>query len=554
VPLVYGALYLATFYPLGRALGGERLGLVTLALAALCPPLLATWSSAPRGGYPEMLFLGQLAMLLAIGRSPEDARVPPSGRALALLGLAGGLAFWTHPESAVFLVAAAAALFLRDRRIVLRADAWLAAGAFVAGSAPMWVHQARHAFDTFSLVSAGPSGASVALAARTLLAAHLPKLVGVRELVGRQEIVLGAVGCAAGVVVAAALAAGAWSALRRAREHPGWAALLVLLVTLLAVYLPSRYGTWNTQRYLLPLYGVVFPFAASALLALADRSRLLATLAAALVGVVFARGAWHVHVEFRAPERAPAYLPAVVEFMERHGVRHGFADHDEALVNTYRSEERVVLLDRGIRRYPVAEIPDWRPDSILARGDGEDLRAGLEAVGCRFRSQRFGAHTLFYEIRPARPDAGAIDEARWRPAASAHEEEAALAIDGDPRTRWASHEPQRPGLSFTVDLGEERDFAAVRVHSGPFVHDVPRALRVEGQPEGGAWTALAELSRPYPGLTVANGVIDLSAHATVEARFAPARVRRIRLVETASDARFDWSITEIELLAAPPPA
>ena len=558
VPLVFGVAYMASFHALGRRLGGDLLGVAALALAALCPPLLASWSSAPRGGYPEMLFLGQVSLLLALRGTRREGQGLGSWLGF---GFVAGLAFWMHPEALVFVLAGAAALVLHDRRVLFGAKPWLAALVFLAGSLPVWVHQLTHRFDTFSLVSEGPTGASAGVALHNLVVWHLPKLAGVRDLVGEQAMTLGPLGVAVGLVIAGAVAiqivGRLWDLLellRGRREGPGAEVLLVILVVILALYLPSRYGTWNTQRYLLPLYTVLIPLTAVAWLALARRSRTAAASVAALTLVVFARGAWSLHQEFRAPQRHSSHLPAVVEFMEARGIRHGYADHDEALVNTYRSEERIVLLDRAIRRYPVGELADWKPTAVLTRGSGDDVGRVLDALRCTFRVERFGRHTLLYEVTPALPDGAPLPRDGWRASASVNDGEAALAIDGDPRTRWASSEPQRPGLSFEIDLGRGETVSGVRIHAEPFATDVARGLRIAGRGEGEAWTNLAELSDVRGGFTIESATLRLAPRAMLEARFEPTTVRRVRLEQTGSDARFDWSITELELLTNPPAA
>lgn len=555
VPLAYALLYMASFHALGRRLGGEALGRVSLVLAALCPPLLAAWSSAPRGGYAEMLFLGQLALLLALS-IVQEKREDRKQVLLVALGFVAGLAFWTNLVSLGFLLTAATILFCCDRRLFVRPAAVLGVAAFVLGSLPLWLHNLRHGFDTFTLLTSSRSGASPLAAARSLLVAHGPKILGIRDLVGEQAILLPPLGWLIGGVIVfglgweiAARVRDLWRFLRGLREEPGLEVCIVLLTIVLALYLPSRYATWNTQRYLLPLYSALIPLLAASWLRCRERFPAAAGLVALAAFVVLARGAWTAHQEFSGPMRAPGSLPEVVQFLETRGIRHGYADHSEALVNTYRSGERVILVDWAIGRYPVREIADWRPNALLVRGGGEALAASLGELHCRHGTERFRTHTLFYDFHPETPEGTSLPhDARWRVEASDSAAEARLAIDGDPMTRWASHRPQRPGMSFELDLGEIREIVGLRLHSGAFRHDTPRGLRIEGAEEGGAWRTLAEISHPFPGLAIRNGAARLEPHATVESRFPPATVRKLRLIQTGSDPALDWSITEIEIL------
>jgi hypothetical protein len=67
--------------------------LATAAYLALPPAMWAVWSTKARGGYAEVLFLGEALLLatLALARAPT--------RLLALLWGLLGLAFWTHRPS-----------------------------------------------------------------------------------------------------------------------------------------------------------------------------------------------------------------------------------------------------------------------------------------------------------------------------------------------------------------------------------------------------------------------------------------------------------------------
>src|SRR5437879_1217759 len=91
VPTAYSLGFLALSAILARRLFGSGVGLATAAYLAVPPSMWAVWSTKARGGYAELLFLGQALLLvtLALGQSRR--------RRLALLwGILAGLALWTH--------------------------------------------------------------------------------------------------------------------------------------------------------------------------------------------------------------------------------------------------------------------------------------------------------------------------------------------------------------------------------------------------------------------------------------------------------------------------
>src|SRR5579859_5871029 len=102
VPTAYSLGFLGLSALLARRLFGMGPALATAAYLAVPPSMWAVWSTKARGGYAELLFLGQALLLvtLALGQSRS--------RKLALLwGLLAGLAFWTHLLGVVYLVPAA---------------------------------------------------------------------------------------------------------------------------------------------------------------------------------------------------------------------------------------------------------------------------------------------------------------------------------------------------------------------------------------------------------------------------------------------------------------
>ncbi|MGH7822351.1 MAG: hypothetical protein ACREQ9_21520, partial [Candidatus Binatia bacterium] len=345
-----------------------------------------------------------------------------------------------------------------------------------------------------------------------------------------------------------------WSASRALtrigrRRAPAAAAVCVpLLLIVVALVAFTRYGTWNTQRYLLPAYSALLPLVAAAWVDLRRRFPAGAWIGALGVLAVFADGALTLHRELSRPPRRDPWIPEAIRFLESRGIRQGYADHAEALVNTYRSAEAVVLQDAAIGRYPLDEIGSWQPRAILTARAPGDLAAALGALGCAFERRRFDGRALFYDLACRRTESAALPRAEWRLSASESAAEVSLAIDGDHGTRWASHAPQRRGMSFDVDLGETRVVAGARLFARGFPGDFPRGLRVVGVGPAGEERTLVELPSPYPGLRIAGGHVHLGPETVVEVRFDPVPLRAVRFVLTAGHSLLDWSITELELI------
>lgn len=127
------------------------------------------------------------------------------------------------------------------------------------------------------------------------------------------------------------------------------------------------------------------------------------------------------------------------------------------------------------------------------------------------------------------------ETAGWSATASSNPSQAALAIDGDPATFWESAEPQRPGMTFEVDLGAEvvLDGAIFRSpgRGYPFGYEV--AVSRNGQ----MWHQVASKA---------------ANRHDVEVSFDAQPVRLLRITQTAQpSAQETWAIAAVEVREAP---
>lgn len=106
------------------------------------------------------------------------------------------------------------------------------------------------------------------------------------------------------------------------------------------------------------------------------------------------------------------------------------------------------------------------------------------------------------------------------------------AFDGNRYTRWSSLHPQRPGMWFRLDLGQERTISQIKLDNDQSPMDYPRGYRLQLSTDGRNWTTVAD--RPEN-----NGPVDEV--------FSARPVRFIRLEQTGQSDRWWWSIHEIYL-------
>jgi len=117
--------------------------------------------------------------------------------------------------------------------------------------------------------------------------------------------------------------------------------------------------------------------------------------------------------------------------------------------------------------------------------------------------------------------------------------------DGDLLTRWYAGRTQRAGDSVTVDLGQVSQVTGVEMRIGGYVGDFPGALTIETSVDGARWF------RAWSGgtaLLVFTSAIDHPRVTPLPFEFDPHPARLIRLTQTATEGKHDWSIAELRVL------
>lgn len=142
--MVAGVLTVAATYLLGRQAGGPLAGLIAAGLMATSGVHIVVNSHIALSSSITPLFVALSVWLVGRGALARD------GRALALSGLALGLALQTHPTVIAVLAGCGLALLGRARRLLLTRWGLLAAAAFLAGYANMVVYNLSTGFESLA--------------------------------------------------------------------------------------------------------------------------------------------------------------------------------------------------------------------------------------------------------------------------------------------------------------------------------------------------------------------------------------------------------------------
>ena len=202
---------------------------------------------------------------------------------------------------------------------------------------------------------------------------------------------------------------------------------------------------------------------------------------------------------------------------------------------------RTLVLHKG----DYAWLMDYEPSPIIALID-EDRRQVLEGRsfdlnGVRaWRLADIEPLPLFKEQAWTRLDAHATTVT-----ASPAAEHAALAADGDPRTRWDSTIPQRGDEWIRIGLDRERDLVALQLQLPPDdLGAYPRHLRVECEADDGSRVEV------FSGPVLAHlmqSLIREPRQPALTVTLPPNRTRALRLYQTGQTRHAHWSVVDLAI-------
>lgn len=486
------ALVVPLAFAWGRAASGGRTagGAAAALLCTIGPSHYFDFMASPHGGYALTLVLNTLIVCLAAWLAlREHARRDPGLAPYALLGLAGGVGWWTNQLLTPGLVTAALLLALAMRLRVLRARVFAAALAFLLGSLPWWIWNINNGWDSLSFRDA--MGETRLLAGLKLFFwDSFAKLNDLPDVPGWWD----AFGLAAlAAATAPGLAAAAVRLIRRrASASDAYvlaAGLLIVISALLAA--PSRFVQIAHPRYLLPLWPALAVLAGATGTGLARRvpAWLAWTPAALLL-------AWQLPVVPHEIRRQPGFEAGwqraadLAAGAEQRGITALYGDYGLSWINI-ASGERLPLCGVDVERYAPYDRAAATAEHYAVVQNCGDILSFLKASGGSARQDSVAGFHLTTDLRPpppARPlPADAIAEVVDDAGRSLLPLFAARNIDDGWRM---DRRTDLSGRSITLTLREPAPLAGVRIWSGNGGY--PAVIRAHGRAAGSdLWEPLA---------------------------------------------------------------
>ncbi|HET6319303.1 MAG TPA: hypothetical protein VFG86_22840, partial [Chloroflexota bacterium] len=401
-----------------RRLFGIGPALATAAYLALAPSMWAVWSTKARGGYAELLFLGEALFLTTLALGESSSR-----RLSALWGLVSGLAFWTHLLAIVYLLPATVYLLLRRRTSWRLPEIGLAAGGAFLGMLPLLSHNVVSDYPTLRALLQPPDiPLDPAAQFFRFFRVGIPVLVGLGQPTTSDVLFdqdwlhrpagQGWLALLLLVVLVTGLAMhfGSLGRLVRGQPKSGPALLLLAAIVVPPVVAVTRFGFFVSEpRYALPLYAVV-PLLMASLWRVARNP----VLASAAVGAVLAFNVWSLlstDVRLWRPQDAldstvasRAELMRFVTSDDRHQL---YTDYWIGYPIMFESRETVLayVISGGFNRYlPPADNVQRTPNPAWVFTPGSDAERAfldhLQEVGGQAQPADVAGYRVYTDVQP----------------------------------------------------------------------------------------------------------------------------------------------------------
>lgn len=561
IPFVFSLLLLFSIYQMGRAFYNRKVGYLSLLIAVIPAYYSGLYLALANCGYIEILWLGNCLLLFShrLG-TQKEVRLSPFLQYF-ILGFFGGLAWWTHPLSIIYLITCALFLFFRERNGLRKGWFIFSALGFLLGSLPFWIWNAKQAFPFFQFIQSSekvPYGSKLLATYSNILEFFGLHLKGEWPIAIYGFIIL---------IMISILWPLIWAKKRTAlfpqSQGPGLLGLFCLVF--LAIYSGSRFNEGEVLRYLLPFYSL-FPLTIALFLYLVQPSVSFVLMIGILVFQIHGYGislGLYQNQNLRN-QKLSEVESALITFLKKKNLRFNYSpEYWTGPRLTFNTEEDPIFSQPFNDRYPLYTLwADASPQAAFVL-DGKypkSFENMLQAMGGTYKKEVIApypgvkGYVVYYGFTPPPEQSVEIPPSNWKGKTNRNPGSAGLAFDRNISTGWSSSSPQWAGTFFQIDLGtpfkinrlellstkeKERDFPSnFKIEISKNERDWVAVTSVENNWAYGFWS----FDRPYWKLR--NGRTEIS--------FQPQEARHIKITLTGPSP-YAWSIGELLVYEAAEP-
>ncbi len=554
IPFIFSILFIASIYQLGREIFNRKIALLAMLLSSV--PLFSTglYASLAYGGYIEILWLGNLILLITHRLALQKERI--SFLVLFFLGLLWGVAWWTYPISAVYL--AASGFFLLFFRIDLfrQGKVLTTIPGFFLGSLPFWIWNGSNRFPFLSFTSSQDN---------PNYAYRLERFF--QEFIeffnpGLQHYFTPAAGLLAAFFLGSLLLL-LVTHKKLSRQFPsrrGPALLLLFFLIFSLFYIGSRFSEQNASRYLLPLYSIVPISLALMSYAAKGSARFVGPILTALLLLIHAYHQFSLqrylqqtsaryHKQLQVEQRLFTFL------RQKQQAQAYVPEYWSAAELTFNALEKPAFGLPFRDRYPrYTFLADAAPNPVFVL-DGKypaSFEEMFGAMGGACNKQIISlypgvkGYVVYYDFKPPAARSREILPLDWKGKSSPGTVPEAGAFDRNRSSSWSTSLPQQPGMFYQIDLNKPYSLNRLVLLCGKGREwDFPAYFKVEISGDEKTWKEIVAVQNNWAYLFWSGGRPFWKLRdGRMEINFPPQSARFIRVTLTQAASQ-PWSIGEV---------
>lgn len=180
VPFVFSLGFMVTIYLLAKEVFANKyISLLSLLFISFSSPFWINWTTRAGTGYPEMMFFGNILLIITLKIVYKNLRPNREGLYFFFWGVCAGLGYWIQPTIVYYLLPSLVFLFFWRPLFFLRPTFWLGILGFGIGSMPVIIWNIQNQNLTNRSLFHKPFGVRKAMT--EFFTVGLPIIFGVRK-------------------------------------------------------------------------------------------------------------------------------------------------------------------------------------------------------------------------------------------------------------------------------------------------------------------------------------------------------------------------------------
>lgn len=522
-------------YFLGKELWDKRLGLYAMVIACI-PPAYFFWHGLSAfGGYPETFLFGNIMLTLTLIAVKENNKILKI-KYYTWLGLTAGIAFWTHLLALYYIVPAMIFIFVNENKKLLFLKAVpFATPAFILGSAPLWIYNLRHHFETFKF----PAEQKNIFAGAKYFFNTVPFFISNEQF--RYKYLYYIISF---IYIFSFL----YLVMKQEKTKKSTTSKFIIFLLFISIFYffsTSHFAYLLCPRYIIPLFTVIMISTAYLCRWLDLKFRYLGIIPLSLVilfnGINISES-YILDKEESARDRK--IFQDLITFLEKNKLHTNYCPFTISQKLNFLSGENIVNAVFGDEKYPPYEKIVEESDNAAIINTNRLLEPMLDMLCKSYKKARIDDFYIYYDFEP-RGYGRLLSPKEWRSISSYNQGDAQFAYDKNIDRYWCTIKTKSRGMYFKLDLGRRYKICRVAVLNANHWRNYWGEILIEVSPDGKKWTRINMPRKPEPLFFSGPRLYWHLLDGRFEFAAEPVECRYIKIFQCGRDRSNPWEINEI---------